>query len=87
MLNIKKISLFEIFSSNLKLEHEFDRRVEEFNFQSNGNENDEERFNLIPVSLINKLYLRTIFFHSQISNAIPTSSPSATDEMNEFDEK
>jgi hypothetical protein len=41
-------------SSNLKLEHEFDRRVEEFNFQSNGNENDEERINLIPVSLINQ---------------------------------
>lgn len=36
-------------SSNLKLEHEFDRRVEEFHFQSNGSENDEERVNAIPV--------------------------------------
>ncbi len=35
------------------MEHEFDRRVEEFNFQSNGNDNDDERVNIIPVSLIN----------------------------------
>jgi hypothetical protein len=50
MLNIKKISEVFFFSSNLKLEHEFDRRVEEFNFQTNGNEHEEERINIIPVS-------------------------------------
>ncbi len=54
MSNIKNIvkSFIEIDFSNLKLEHEFDRRVEEFNFQTNGNENDEERMNIIPVSFI-----------------------------------
>jgi hypothetical protein len=36
------------------LEHEFDRRVEEFNFQTNTNENDEERINIIPVSSIHR---------------------------------
>ncbi|CAF5159351.1 unnamed protein product, partial [Rotaria sp. Silwood1] len=34
--------------NNLKLEHEFDRRVEEFNFHTNGNDNEEERINIIP---------------------------------------
>ncbi|UJR35275.1 hypothetical protein I4U23_028039 [Adineta vaga] len=38
--------------SNLQLEHEFDRRVEEFNFHTNGNENEEERINIIPISTI-----------------------------------
>ncbi|CAF2382178.1 unnamed protein product [Rotaria sp. Silwood2] len=56
--------------NNLKLEHEFDRRVEEFNFHTNGNDNEEERINMIPISTI-----------------LPTTSPNATDEMNEFDEK
>ncbi|CAF0761282.1 unnamed protein product [Adineta steineri] len=37
---------------NLKLEHEFDRRVEEFNFQSNGNDIEEERMNIIPISTV-----------------------------------
>ncbi|CAF4442870.1 unnamed protein product, partial [Adineta steineri] len=39
---------------NLKLEHEFDRRVEEFNFQSNGNDIEEERMNIIPVNKIDQ---------------------------------
>ncbi|CAF3795794.1 unnamed protein product [Rotaria magnacalcarata] len=55
--------------NNLKLENEFDRRVEEFNSHTNGNDNDDERVNIIPISVL------------------PTPSPSATDEMNEFDEK
>lgn len=45
--------LYLTLFSNLKLEHEFDRRVEEFNFQTNGTENDEERMNIIPVCLAN----------------------------------
>ncbi len=45
------------------MEHEFDRRVEEFNFQTNGNENEEERINIIPGSLINKKkYPNNLFY-------------------------
>ena len=36
--------------SNLELEHEFDRRVEEFHFQGNGHDHDDERRNVMPVS-------------------------------------
>ncbi|CAF0787688.1 unnamed protein product [Adineta ricciae] len=38
--------------NNLKLEHEFDRRVEEFTFQTNGAEIEEERMNIIPISTV-----------------------------------
>jgi hypothetical protein len=45
------------------LENEFDRRVEEFNFQTNGNEHDEERMHIIPVSLIkNTNSFNNLFF-------------------------
>ena len=37
-------------ASNLRLEHEFDRRVEEFHLQTNGNDHEEERITIIPVS-------------------------------------
>jgi len=71
------------------LEHEFDRRVEEFNFQTNANENDEERINIIPVSSIHSHSQQSLnhLFHSKVSTVLSTPSPSATDEMNEFDEK
>lgn len=65
MFNISINHYFTFLNfSNLKLEHEFDRRVEEFHFQSNGTENDEERFNVIPVR--QKKHLPMHFFSSLI---------------------
>ena len=57
--------------NNLRLEHDFDRRVEEFHLQTNGNDIDEDRMNLIQVANV-------------LPAAV---SPTGTDEMNEFDEK
>ena len=45
-----RMSLSTLSFSNLELEHEFDRRVEEFHFQGNGNDHDDERRNVMPVS-------------------------------------
>lgn len=52
MLNIPSDNVFWFSpTSNLRLEHEFDRRVEEFHFQGNGHDHEEERINIIPVSV------------------------------------
>lgn len=87
-----------LFSSNLKLEHEFDRRVEEFHLQTNGNDHEDERVNAVPVSaascFLNDTRIKQSsmtsdlsFSFEKVSTTMPGMSPPATDEMNEFDEK
>jgi hypothetical protein len=75
------------------LEHEFDRRVEEFHLQSNGNEHDDERSTAMGVSLTRtrsanmRVTCDANAFSLQMSSVVSTSPSKPTDEMNEFDEK